>query len=65
MRRQHNPNLTVQCPECPKLLSAEHAIKKHLLSHRPESEWPYECPFWDRFYQSRFRPKNFLGTFLT
>ena len=35
VRRAHNENLQVKCPECPKMLSAHNAIKKHLLSHRP------------------------------
>ena len=38
MSRIHNPNLTVQCPKCPKMLSAKHALRKpvsytHLRAH--------------------------------
>ena len=39
IQRAHNPNLKFRCPECPKMLSCKNAIKKHLLSHRPETEW--------------------------
>ena len=39
IQRAHNPNLKFKCPECPKMLSCKNAIKKHLLSHRPETEW--------------------------
>lgn len=41
--RIHNPKLKVKCPECPKLLSHKAAVAKHLLSHRPEEQWPYQC----------------------
>ena len=42
--RAHNANAKWPCPEnCGKMLSSQTAIKKHLLSHRPESEWPYQC----------------------
>ena len=53
-RRSHNENLKVECPEgCGKLLSNTNAIKKHLLSHRPEEEWPYECPLCHKKFQAR------------
>ena len=45
MSRAHHPDPQVQCPECGKKLSHKTAMKKHLLSHRPEEEWPYQCPF--------------------
>jgi uncharacterized C2H2 Zn-finger protein len=42
--RKHNSKANVPCPEgCGKMLSGKAAIKKHLLSHRPSAEWPYEC----------------------
>ena len=32
-QRSHNSRLATACPECGKLLSAQHALKKHMLSH--------------------------------
>jgi len=53
-RRIHNTNAKVECPEgCGKLLSSTNAIKKHLLSHRPEEEWPHECPLCHKKFQAR------------
>ena len=63
IKRNHNPNLTVKCPECPKLLSCQAAIKKHLLTHRPESEWPYICEFCGKRFQAKGDlPKHFVTT---
>ena len=60
MSRVHNPNLTVQCPKCPKLLSAKHALRKHLLSHKPENEWPFRCEFCYKHFQAKGDlPKHF------
>ena len=42
--RNHHQNLKARCPECNKALSTKAAIPKHLLSHRPRSEWPFRCP---------------------
>jgi len=52
-QRNHNVNMMASCPECGKKLSTQHAIKKHLLSHRPEEEWPYECPLCHKKFQAR------------
>jgi len=58
--RVHNPNLTVQCPKCPKMLSAKHALRKHLLSHLPENEWPFQCEFCYKHFQAKGDlPKHF------
>jgi len=58
--RYHHPNLTAKCPECSKMLSSHSAIKKHLLSHRPKSEWPFECPLCLQKFQARGDlPKHF------
>ena len=44
-QRAHNASARFPCPEgCGKLLSSRTAIGKHLLSHRPEEEWPHACP---------------------
>jgi len=52
--RTHNVRSTVPCPEnCGKMLTKTHAIKKHLLSHRPESEWPIGCPLCSKRFQGR------------
>ena len=51
--RMHNKNLKAACPECGKKLSSSHAIKKHMLSHRPEEEWPHECPLCHKKFQAR------------
>jgi len=60
MSRVHNPNLTVQCPKCPKMLSAKHALRKHLLSHKPENEWPFRCEFCYKHFQAKGDlPKHF------
>ncbi len=58
MSREHNPNMSACCPECGKCLSGKSAIKKHLLSHRPREEWPYQCPVClakgkDTFFQAK------------
>lgn len=54
MGRIHNEKAQVACPEgCGKLLTTQHAVKKHLLSHRPEQEWPYECPLCRKKFQAR------------
>ena len=59
--RNHNLNLNNKCPECPKRLSSRHAIKKHLLSHRPKSEWPFECPLCKQRFQAKGDlPKHFF-----
>ena len=43
------------------MLSCKAAIKKHLLSHRPETDWPYECPFcFKRFQAKGDLPKHFF-----
>ena len=72
IHRIHNDsNKKAKCPECGKKLSSEHAIKKHLLSHRPEEEWPYECPICDKKFQVKimkwifYLDINFLKLFDT
>jgi len=62
IQRAHNVKSTVPCPEnCGKMLCSQHAIKKHLLSHRPPSEWPVSCPLCDRRFQARADiPKHLL-----
>ena len=59
--RAHNPKATIPCPEnCGKLLTSQNAIPKHLLSHRPRSEWPYFCPFCEKRFQALADvPKHF------
>ena len=42
-KQSHNPNAKYKCPECPKALASRQSVKKHWLSHRPESEWPVSC----------------------
>ena len=42
-KQAHNPNAKYKCPECPKALASRQSIKKHMLSHRPETEWPVSC----------------------
>jgi hypothetical protein len=40
------------CPEkCGKWYTNKMPIKKHLLSHRPKSEWPWVCLFCGRHFQ--------------
>ena len=52
--RAHNSRARVECPEgCGKLLSTTTAIRKHLLSHRPEHEWPFACPLCGKRFQAR------------
>ena len=42
------------CPEeCGKWYTSKMPIKKHLLSHRPKSEWPWVCLFCGRHFQVR------------
>ena len=54
MGRKHSDKATVPCPEgCGKMLTTSHAIKKHLLSHRPEKDWPFECPICHKRFQAR------------
>ena len=53
-QRTHNARARVECPEgCGKLLSSTTAIRKHLLSHRPEHEWPHACPICGKRFQAR------------
>jgi len=62
IERAHNVKSTVPCPEnCGKMLCSQKAIKKHLLSHRPPSEWPVSCPLCDKRFQARGDiPKHLL-----
>ena len=61
--RLHNPKATVPCPEnCGKLFTEKHAIKKHLLSHRPEHEWPFVCLFCGKHMQTNFDLAKHLKT---
>lgn len=61
MGRVHNPRLVYQCPECPKRLSTRTSIRKHLLSHRPEGEWPFVCEFCGKRFQAKADlPKHFF-----
>jgi len=54
VERVHNAKSTVPCPEnCGKMLTSKRSIKKHLLSHRPHSEWPVGCPLCKRRFQAR------------
>ena len=50
IQRTHNEKKT-KCPECGKGLSGPGSIKKHLLTHRPETEWPHECPLCHKRFQ--------------
>jgi hypothetical protein len=51
--REHNPNARTPCPECGKRLTGPGALPKHLLSHRPESEWPFQCEYCGKKFQAR------------
>ena len=52
--RSHNKRSTIPCPEnCGKMLTKTSGIKKHLLSHRPQSEWPIGCPLCGKRFQGR------------
>ena len=52
--RYHNHKSMVPCPEgCGKMLTTQAAIRKHLLSHRPEEEWPHKCPLCPKKFQAR------------
>ena len=54
MSRVHNPKTKIECPQkCGKFLSGHGAIRKHLLSHRPQHEWPYQCEFCLKRFQAR------------
>ena len=53
-KRAHNQNSHFDCPEgCGKKLASKSAIKKHLLSHRPQHEWPFRCEFCGKHFQAR------------
>ena len=42
------------CPEkCGKFFETKNPIKKHLLSHRPETDWPFICLFCGKYFQVR------------
>ena len=61
--RSHNPNLSVQCPECPKMMSNKNAMKKHLLSHRPKHTWPWYCEYCDEKFQAKGDiPRHWMTT---
>lgn len=51
--RSHNENMKANCPECGKGLSSTAAIKKHLLSHRPSTQWPIMCPLCGKRFQAK------------
>nr|XP_040577641.1 GDNF-inducible zinc finger protein 1-like [Lepeophtheirus salmonis] len=51
--RTHNTNLREQCPECGKRLSTKSTLNKHLISHRPRSQWPFECPLCKQEFQCK------------
>ena len=54
LSRFHNKKTKVECPaKCGKFLSSHGAIRKHLLSHRPKHEWPYQCEFCLKRFQAR------------
>ena len=50
-KQAHNPNAKYKCPECPKALASRQSIKKHMLSHRPETDWPVSCELCERRFQ--------------
>ena len=59
--REHNPKAIYECPEgCGKKFTNKGAIPKHLLSHRPENQWPFQCLFCNKRFQARADlPKHF------
>ncbi len=60
--RAHNTGARYKCPECPKLLTAKNALGKHLLSHRPESQWPYYCELCGKRFQAKADlPKHYFS----
>ena len=61
LSRKHNPKATIPCPEnCGKMLASQNSIPKHLLSHRPKSQWPYFCPLCKKHFQALADvPKHF------
>jgi uncharacterized Zn-finger protein len=57
----HTGELQAQCEICLKMLSSKGVIAKHMLSHKPKSEWPYKCPLCSRRFQAKSDiPKHFL-----
>ena len=41
------------CPDCYKPLKVKALIAKHLLSHLPQSEWPFVCLFCGKHMQAK------------
>ena len=43
---QFAPKSKHPCPEgCGRMLGSKTAIKKHLFTHRPQDEWPFQCRY--------------------
>ena len=62
-QRNHNSKATVPCPQnCGKFYTGKGALKKHMLSHMPEHEWPFICLFCGKYFQAKSDlPKHFLS----
>jgi len=62
--RAHNEKSTIPCPEnCGKMFSSNEKAKRHLLSHKPQSEWPVSCPLCSKKFIERYDlSQHLLGT---
>ncbi len=66
MSRQHNPKANMECGVCGKKVASSSAMSKHALTHKPKSEWPYECPLCLRAFQAKGDlPKHLLSNLHT
>ena len=48
-----SPDGSYPCPDCSKPLKVKARIAKHLLSHLPQSEWPFVCLFCGKHMQDK------------
>jgi len=64
MARAHNAKSTIPCPEnCGKMFTSNEKAKRHLLSHKPQSEWPVSCPLCSKRFIERYDlSRHLLGT---
>ena len=53
-----------QCIDCGKSIKARNNFTKHLLTHVPESEWPFVCLFCGKHMQAKADLPKHFGTFI-
>ena len=53
-----------KCPECPQKFTHKISIKAHLITHKPQNEWPFCCQFCQkRSQKSNDMLKHYLSKY--